>query len=76
MYNLNDAKYVALILNISFENFTINDFLKGINFESKRIYNYDNDHLSILIKIAKIVVVKLNKNSKHYHLENCYSIMI
>lgn len=72
MYNYNDAKYVALILNINFENFTMAEFLESINNESKNLYNYFDDRLTILIEVAKIVVIKLNNNSRHYYINNEY----
>ena len=57
MFNIKDALYVAKILEIDFNNFSINDFLNGINIELEHgkinpKTNITNDDLILTSKIA------------------------
>lgn len=69
MYNLDDAKFVASLLNISFDKFTIEEFLEGINIELEHgtinpETNVTNDDL---ILTAKIALAHLNEYPNYYN---------
>lgn len=69
MYNLYDARYVASLLNISFDKFTIEEFLDGINIELEHgtinpETNVTNDDLIIT---AKIALAHLNEYPNYYN---------
>lgn len=57
MYNINDALYIAKVLNIKFDKFTPNEFLTGINIELEhgtinKKTNVTNNNLLLTAKIA------------------------
>ena len=57
MYSLNDALYVASVLNIKFDKFSKEEFLEGLNIESEhgsinKETNVTNDDLIMTAKIA------------------------
>lgn len=69
MYNLDDAKFVASLLDISFDKFTIEEFLEGINIELEHgtinpETNVTNDDL---ILTAKIALAHLNEYPNYYN---------
>lgn len=69
MYNMNDTLYVASILNIKFDKYTLEEFLDGINIESEHgkvnpSTNVTNDDLLIT---AKIVLAHLNEFPNYYN---------
>lgn len=71
MYNLKDAIYAANKLNITFDKFTPEDFLTGINIESEHgkinvITNVTNDNIIIT---AKIALAHLNEYPNYYNKE-------
>ena len=71
MYNIKDAIYAANELGIDFNNFTIEDFLEGINIELEHGYinpntNVTNDNL---ITTAKIALAHLNEYPNYYNKE-------
>lgn len=71
MYNINDAIYVSEILNISFDKFSIEEFLDGINIEAEhgsinKDTNVTNDDLIITSKIA---LAHLNEYPNYYNKE-------
>ena len=71
LFNLNDALYVASILDIKFDKFSIEDFLEGINIElehgySNPVTNVTNDNL---ILTAKIALAHLNELPNYYNKE-------
>ena len=71
MYDLNDALYASLVLNIDFSKFSIEEFLDGINIEMEHgkvnektnVTNYD------LIETAKIALAHLNEFPNYYNKE-------
>lgn len=71
MYNLNDAIYVASLLNINFDKFTPEDLLEGINTElehgkiNPKTNVTDND----LITTSKIALAHLNEFPNYYNKE-------
>jgi len=69
MYNLKDAYYVASILGIEFDKFTIEEFLEGINIEMKhgKINSQTNVTNNDLITTAKIALAHLNEFSNYYN---------
>ena len=71
MYNKIDAFYVAKVLNIKFDKFSIDEFLDGINKEvehgTKNMKtNVTNDDL---ILTAKIALAHLNEYPNYYNKE-------
>lgn len=69
MYNINDALYVKDKLNLTFNKFTINDLLNGMNIESEHglvnpLTNVTDDDL---IKTAKIALAHLNEFPNYYN---------
>ncbi len=69
MYNLNDALYVASLLDINFDKFTKEEFLDGLNIESEHgsinpNTNVTNDDL---IMTAKIALAHLNEFPNYYN---------
>ena len=71
MYNLNDAYYVASILDIKFDKFTPEEFLTGINIEMEHgninpKTNVTNDDL---LMTSKIALAHLNEFPNYYNLE-------
>lgn len=71
MYNLNDAVYIANKLQIKFDNFSVFDFLRGLNIESEHgkinmSTNVTDDSLELT---AKIALAHLNEFSNYYNAE-------
>ena len=69
MFNLKDAYYVASILNVKFDKFTIEEFLDGINIELEHgtvnsLTNVTNDDLLLT---AKIALAHLNEFPNYYN---------
>lgn len=69
MFNLNDVYYVASILNITFDKFTPEEFLTGINIELEHgkvnwQTNVSNDDL---LTTAKIALAHLNEYPNYYN---------
>ncbi len=69
MYNINDAIKAASVLNVSFNNFTLEEFLDGINIEIEHgtinpQTNVTNDDL---ILTAKIALAHLNEYPNYYN---------
>lgn len=71
MYNLNDAIYVANMLNIRFNKFTPEDLLRGINIESEHgiINPKTNVTDNNIVKTAKIALAHLNEYPNYYNKE-------
>lgn len=71
MYTLRDAKEVAQILNIEFDQFTIEEFLDGINIELEHglISPKTNVTNNDLIVTAKIALAHLNEFPNYYNKE-------
>ena len=71
MFNLNDIFYVASILNIKFDKFTIEDLLEGINVELEHglINPETNITNNDLIMTAKIALAHLNEFPNYYNKE-------
>ena len=71
MYNINDAIYASKILNIPFNNFSIEEFLDGINIETEHgsINNDTNVTNDDLIKTSKIALAHLNEYPNYYNKE-------
>lgn len=69
MFNINDAIYVASVLNISFDKFTPEDFLEGINIELEHgtINSKTNVTNNDLITTAKIALAHLNEFPNYYN---------
>ena len=69
MYNLNDALYVASLLDINFDKFTKEEFLDGLNIESE--HGSINPHTNVtnddLIMTAKIALAHLNEFPNYYN---------
>lgn len=68
-FDLNDAVQAALILNIKFDKFTLEEFLEGINIELEHgktnpKTNVTNDDL---ISTAKIALAHLNEYPNYYN---------
>lgn len=71
MFNLNDAYYAALVLGVSFDKYTTEEFLSGINIELEhgtinKKTNVTNDNL---ITTAKIALAHLNEFPNYYNKE-------
>ena len=69
MFNFNDALYIAKKLGITFDKFSIEDFLTGLNIELEHgkinpLTNVTNDDLEIT---AKIALAHLNEYSEYYN---------
>ena len=69
MFSFEDALYAASVLEITFDKFTIEDFLAGINIELEHgtknpIANVTNDDLIITSKIA---LAHLNEFPNYYN---------
>ena len=71
MFNIEDAIYASEILGITFDKFTLEEFLDGLNIElehgliNKDTNVTDND----LIKTAKIALAHLNEYPNYYNFE-------
>jgi hypothetical protein len=69
MFGLEDALYAASVLGISFDSFTVEDFLEGINIELEHgmvnpVANVTNDDL---IMTSKIALGHLNEFPNYYN---------
>lgn len=69
MFSLEDAMYAASVLGITFDKFTTQDFLEGINTELEHgtkniLTNITNDDLIITSKIA---LAHLNEFPNYYN---------
>ena len=71
MFNLSDALYVAKILNINFDKFTVYEFLEGINIELEhgKVNMKTNVTNNDLIMTAKIALAHLNEYPNYYNKE-------
>ena len=71
MFNIKDAVEIANKLNIEFKDFSVNDFLTGINIELEHgkinpKTNITNDDLELT---AKIALAHLNEYPNYYNKE-------
>ena len=71
MFNIEDAIYASEVLGIIFDNFTIEEFLDGLNIELEhgkvnKKTNVTNDDL---ILTAKIALAHLNEFPNYYNKE-------
>ncbi|MBE6147218.1 MAG: hypothetical protein E7168_02660 [Firmicutes bacterium] len=69
MYKLEDIYQVASILNVTFDKFTPEEFLEGINIETEHgkvdsLTNVTNDNLLLT---AKIALAHLNEFPNYYN---------
>ena len=69
MYNENDARYAAKVLNVQFDKFSLEEFLDGINIELEHgtvdpLTNVTDDDL---IMTAKIALAHLNEFDNYYN---------
>ncbi len=69
MYNENDARYAAKVLNVQFDKFSLEEFLDGINIELEHgtvdpLTNVTDDYL---IMTAKIALAHLNEFENYYN---------
>ncbi len=69
MYNENDARYAAKVLNVQFDKFSLEEFLDGINIELEHgtvdpLTNVTDDDL---IMTAKIALAHLNEFENYYN---------
>lgn len=71
MFHMNDAIYAASVLGVTFDQYTIEEFLTGINIELEHgkvnpKTNVTNDNL---ITTAKIALAHLNEFPNYYNKE-------
>lgn len=69
MYNLQDALYAANKLGVTFDKFSVSEFLDGINVESEHGFinkktNVTNDDI---LATAKIALAHLNEFPNYYN---------
>jgi len=69
MFNMEDAIYIANKLGVTFDKFSLEDFLTGLNIELEHGYvnpntNVTNDNLELT---AKIALAHLNEYSDYYN---------
>ena len=69
MFTINDAVLIANKLGITFDKFSVNDFLTGLNIELEHgsvnpITNVTNNDLEMT---AKIALAHLNEHSDYYN---------
>ena len=71
MISLEEAIYVAKILNIDFSNFSLEDFITGLNIELEHgnISPKTNVTNSDLLLTAKIALAHLNEFPNYYNKE-------
>lgn len=69
MFNINDAIYAANILGVTFDKYTIEEFLDGINIELEHglINPKTNVTNNDLITTAKIALTHLNEFPNYYN---------
>ncbi len=68
MFNIHDALYAASVLGVTFDKYTVEEFLDGINIELEHgtvdpKTNVTNDNL---IVTAKIALAHLNEHYNYY----------
>ncbi len=76
MFNISDAIYAAKILGVSFDKYTPEEFLRGINIELEhgtvnKETNVTNDDL---ITTAKIALAHLNEYPNYYNKD--YGLLV
>ena len=69
MFNKKDAIYAASILAVKFDNYTLEEFLDGMNIELEhgtidKLTNVTNDNI---ITTAKIALAHLNEYPNYYN---------
>ena len=71
MFNINDAVYAANRLGVTFDKFTIEEFLDGMNVEAEHglISPKTNVTNNDLITTAKIALAHLNEFPNYYNKE-------
>lgn len=71
MYDIKDAIYASQVLGITFDKFSLEDFLEGINIELEHgIINPEtNVTNNNLITTAKIALAHLNELPNYYNKE-------
>lgn len=71
MFNINDAYYAANMLGVTFNKYTIEDFLEGLNVELEHgKVNYDTNVTNDdLFMTAKIALAHLNEFPNYYNKE-------
>ena len=69
MYNLDDALYAAMLLGVTFDKFTPEEFLEGINVELEhgKINSNTNVTNNDLITTSKIALAHLNEFPNYYN---------
>lgn len=69
MYNINDAIYAASVLGVTFNKYTPEEFLEGINIELEhgKINSKTNVTNDDLITTAKIALAHLNEFPNYYN---------
>lgn len=69
MFNMSDALYASEVLGVSFNNYTLEEFLIGINIEIE--HGLINPHTNVtndnLIATAKIALAHLNEYPNYYN---------
>lgn len=69
MFNMGDALYASEVLGVSFNNYTLEEFLIGINIEIE--HGLINPHTNVtndnLIATAKIALAHLNEYPNYYN---------
>jgi hypothetical protein len=76
MFDVSDALYASKVLDINFNKFSIDDFLRGINIELEHgkvtpLTNVTNDDL---ITTSKIALAHLNEFPNYYNKDYGLSI--
>lgn len=71
MFNINDALYAASVLGVTFDKYTPEEFLDGINIELEHgtIDPKTNVTNNNLITTAKIALAHLNEYPNYYNKE-------
>ena len=71
MFEYEDAIYASEILGVDFDNFTIEEFLDGLNVELEhgKVNTKTNVTDNDLIKTAKIALAHLNEFPNYYNKE-------
>lgn len=71
MFNINDALYAASVLGVTFDKYTPEEFLDGINIELEHgtIAPKTNVTNNNLITTAKIALAHLNEYPNYYNKE-------
>lgn len=69
MYNIEDAYYVAKLLNIKFDKFPVEDLLRGMNIELEhgKVNSFTNVTNDDLILTTKIALAHLNEFPNYYN---------